>query len=124
MPGVDLNSFKRLRKEYKNLSSEYSTLNSNSFNGGYLSGDRESLWDAMWRYSDLYDSLDTLGIQIEQQLRACSDLKNRDEYEGMISDIESLKSDCISDYNEIKSGLGQFSDSERRRMEEFRIDRL
>ena len=125
MAGVNLASFKVLRKKYNEATKNYDDLRTNSFHQeGYLMGDSVILWDAMWGYSNLYDDLETLEIEIKQQLRACSDLKNRNEYEDMVSEIEYLKSNCISDYKEIKSALGEFGDSELRSMEEFRIDRL
>lgn len=125
MPGVNLSSFKELKNNYKNGVEKYNSIRKDTFTSeGYFQGDRESLWDSMWNYSDLYNDLNKLGIQIQQQLKACSNLGVACNYEEMINNIERLKCNCISDYHSIKNAIREFSDSELNRMTEFKIDRL
>lgn len=126
MPSINYSYYKNIRSRFDNMSIQFNEFK-NSHKHIMENGDWEDLFQRLYSISDFYDNNSDLEVELKSLLSSQKFNEKQTEYEAMYNDTEYMISEVKYMYREIKDLCnrgGEFSDSELRSIQHFRIDSM
>ena len=125
MPSINPNFYKKIRKNYKDMSNEFEKLK-NEYDE-LMNSEWVDRFELMYSISDFYDAYSSFDIEVKSLLNSQKLIEKQKEYEEINSKVNFMISSVIEMYIEIKRLCNQgggFLDSQYRRIKTFKIDRF